>query len=162
MNSLKTGDIIIFKGKGLLFEVLGRLLKWKRPDYDRFGWHTAIVVEHHKGKGWMIAEALAGGVQYSWLDNRCEYRIVSIFTRRIYATELRRVIADGIGCKYDVWAYLGTAWQVLFGGGRWVNDRYTCWEFVAWVCRKLGKPIQPMGKYPLITDICPAGWHGGK
>jgi len=169
---IKTGDIIVFEGRGFLFRVLGRLLKWKRPDYDRWGWHTAIAIEHHNRKGWMIAEALAGGVQYSWLGGwsimedhrtyaattlRRQFRIVSHFTRHIYATELRRAIADSIGCKYDVWAYLGTAWQILFGGGRWINNRYTCWEFVAHISRKLGKPIQPLMKYPNIADLMVKG-----
>lgn len=174
---MKTGDLIVFKGQGLIYRILSRILKWKRPDWDGWGWHVAIAVEYHKGKGWMIAEALAGGVKYSWLKGlglsvadaagvnshgrlfycstyKCDYRVISHFTRSIHATELRRLIADDIGSKYDVLAYLWTALQIfMLWFPRILNNRYTCWEFVFWICRELGKPIQPLMKYPNIADI---------
>jgi len=155
---MKPGDIIEFKGRGIVFQVLSRLLKHFNPSWSRWGWHLAIAVEYHKTKGWLIAEAIAKGVTLSWLDNKTlAFRHYTWIDREVHATEIRRFIADRAGCKYDVLAYVWTAIQFFFPRFPRIIDRsYTCWELVAEFCREMGKPIQQLHRYPFITDFLEA------
>ncbi len=157
---IKPGSIILFKGKGFLYEILSRLIKMKHPEWDRWGWHMALVVDYHKSYGWMLAEAMADGVGYGWLKQKSsKWRVVN-WCGDVPAIEVRRFAADRMGCKYDVMAYIWTALQEIMPWfPRIVNNRYTCWELVYEFCREMGCAVQKPHKYPVITDIVKGDAH---
>ena len=157
---MQPGYILIFKGQGFIFRVLSWLLKQFEKGYVAWGWHLAIAVEYHKQKGWLIAESIAGGVTLSWLDQKKQhFRSYKWFDQHIHSSEVRRFIADRAGCSYDVGCYFWTMLQYLVlhflnhSLPRVLNRRYSCWELIFEFCREMGKPLQPLHRYPLISDF---------
>ena len=154
------GAILEFKGEGPVFNLLSRLLKWKYPGWERWGWHVAMAVEYHPKRGWLIAEAVGQGVSFGWLDEKREYRVWNWFDKAIPAIRIREKAADLNRCSYDVFAYLWTALQILIPAmPRIVDNSYTCWEFVAYMCRELGKPIQDLHRFPILPEMIER-WQG--
>lgn len=159
-TEIQVGDVIVFKGKGLLFEILSRLLKLLEPDWDRWGWHLAIAEKEVDG-GWILIEALAPRVQekfhdwkelwertkaYTWLDSPPSKQKMSKF-KELY-----------LGYPYDVTAYIGITfaylfWKVTGKSFRMIDTEHLCWETVAAFCRFMGKPLQPIYMYPMIWRI---------
>ena len=156
---MKSGDIIAFKGNGIIFRVLSFLLgrfdkDWREREWKP--WHLAFVVEYHRReKRWAIAEAVATGVKISWLDEiDNEYKVHSYFDKPILAIRMREFVADRLGEHYDIVAYIWTILQYFWPSfPRIINNRWTCWELAAYFCRVFGKPWQPLLRYPLITDF---------
>lgn len=175
---IKLGDIIVFKGKGLVYTILGTILKLFERDWDKWGWHIGFLSREDPFYGWMVCEATADGVQenplndrecrnYHWLDTPDQSKI-------------NRFVNKHLGEKYDVAVYFFTMIQYLLlrviegfqnrfipwhkftiSFPRILDDRWTCWEVLFWFCRSMGKPIQEsLGhtatRYPMITDLTKA------
>ncbi len=158
-HEIKPGDILMFKGRGIIYRVLSLLLRMKRaPNWSQWGWHLAIAVEYHRNNGWIIAEALAHGVSLNWLDEKdSDFRVLRWLKRDVHSTEVRRWAASQAACKYDVLAYVWTAIQIFWPSFPRIIDRhYTCWELAFDWCRWAGLPIQPLHRYPIITDLVAA------
>lgn len=155
MDKIQPGSIILFKGKGFLFQVLSRIIQLKYPWWDRWGWHMALTVGYFSEYGWMVAEATGIGVEYSSIDDKKQpYRVINWCDDDISDHRVLTYVDSRLLCKYDKWAYIWTALQVLFPWvPRIVNRRYTCWEFVYEFCREMGHAVQQPHKYPMITDI---------
>jgi len=155
MNELLVGDILVFKGHGVVFQLLSRFLKLFERDYDRWGWHMAYV--SHIDKDVFIAESLGSGVQINLLTDR-EYQAYH-WLDKVDENKLTAFTADHLDCNYDVAVYFWTMLQYLvlhfFNHSipRLLDNRYTCWEFVFLMCREMGKPVQALHTYPMLTDF---------
>jgi hypothetical protein len=157
MSNLRVGDIVVFKGQGFLFTVLGAALKLFQPDWDRWGWHTGFICQMVDDKP-LIAEALAKGVCINTIDNSREYRIYRWLDKEPERYKVICFVNRHKGDRYDVMAYIWTFVQRAFKKWklpRLTNDRYTCWEFCEFFCTAFGKPwtmVAPM-MFPLISDF---------
>jgi hypothetical protein len=158
-SEIRPGDIIVFQGDGFLFEVLSRLLKLFERNYERWGWHTAFVFAQDS-YGWIICEALVGGVTTNYLDTSRSFRVYRWFASPPW--RLREFICQYIGCRYDILLYPWTAVQYLIRHywnrpiPRLLDNKFTCWELVAEMCESMGKPIVSKYDCPIITDILKA------
>ena len=173
---MRPGDIILFRGKGLVFNLLSPILGLLRP-FPKitfpavYGsnilfktgrpWHMAFALEWHKKYGWIIGESIARGVTPTYLDKYIMNGNIPIvirwFDKSPRAIKLREFMAAHSDSKYSVLAYLWTALQVLIPWfPRIVTSRVTCWQNVFRMCRYCGKPIQELHKFPLITDALEA------
>jgi len=160
-NEIQAGDILVFKRKGFVFGVLGWILKRFERSWDGWGWHMAIAWK--KGRfGYWILEAAAEGVRVNLISDKVMKTDVRIY-RWLEAPpsdeDLEKFMADNFDYGYDVAVYLLTMLQYLvlhfFNHRipRLLDNRYTCWELAFWFAREMGKPIQSIHKYPIITDF---------
>lgn len=153
------GDILVFKGDGLFFEVLGRIVKWKVPTWDRWGWHTAPVSKV-SDKPYLRVEYLDAQFPklkmntikpgdevrvYRWLDAPPEQVQVDFW------------MADKVGCWYDWLVYFLTAFAILLRPKidfpRVINRRYDCWETVWAFTGYFGRDLSEDYNYPFLTDL---------
>ena len=71
-------------------------------------------------------------------------------------------MAANLDCGYDVAVYFFTMLQYLILHffnhpiPRLLDNRYACWELAFFFAREMGKPIQSIHKYPVITDFLKA------
>jgi len=160
---LHSGDIICFKGEGIIFKTLSFLLgifdrqwhelKWKP-------WHMAIA--YHNGKwGWKVIESTGRGVEVNYLLSE-DYRVYTWLDKPPSRKKMEKFVTEHLGKNYDVGCYLLTMLQYLvlhFFNHRLpriLDDQYTCWELVFEFCREMGKPIQSLHNYPIIIDFLKA------
>ncbi len=154
------GDIIEFKGSGLVYGILSRLIKIFDRSWDRWGWHVAFVC-YGTERNPTICEAVAGGVRLTSLNDLTrEYRIHHWFgDDPPDPGEVGAFVVKVLNSKYDVAIYLWTGLQYVIRHlwnrriPRLLDDRYTCWELVFHFCREMGKPIQSIHDCPMITDL---------
>lgn len=161
---LKPGDIIIFKRNvnSRVSRVLSWALQLLENGWDRWGWHTGyisevlpdgtiITVEALIGEGvktvtYPSLEALGDVRAYRWID-QLSLDALETFTKK------------HIGRQYDMVCYFWTIIQRIllkFSNHlipRKMNDKYTCWELVCAMARAMEKPLQPINRYPLISDM---------
>jgi len=161
---LKPGDILIFKRNvnNWISRVLSWALRLLESSWDRWGWHTGyvskvlpdgtiITVESVIRKGvqtvmYPTLESLGDVRVYRWIDES-SLNALETFTEK------------HVGRRYDLACYLWTGIQRIslqFLGyciPRKLNDKYTCWELVCDMARAMEKPLQPISRYPLITDM---------
>jgi hypothetical protein len=126
------GDILIFKGKGLWYHLLSRLIKkWKEPNWDKWGWHMAPLVsqDEYMDAQWprlklsSLSQALKAGA---------EIRAYRIFPQIPPLEKRESFIQKFWGRRYDWFAYILTACAALLRPHidvpRIINRSYTCWE----------------------------------
>jgi len=159
-SQIRPGDIVEFKGSGLVFNLLSPVIKLCFRDWNRWGWHLAIV-SHKLNGDWMIFEELGTGAQisklsntpienlrfYRWFDVEPDYNHIIDFEETYQ------------GEAYDVQLYFWTAIQYfamrLFHRrvNKILNHRWTCWELVCEFCGKMGKPLVPLMVCPILPDL---------
>ncbi len=161
---LKPGDIIIFKRNehNRLSKALAWGLHLMEHDWDCWGWHmgyirnilpdgAVVTVESLRERGvqaitYPEAASLGEVRIYRWLDE-------------LDTDELEAFSEEHIGLPYDMGCYFWTIAQRAFSRfaariiKRPENDKYTCWELVCAVARAMQKPLEPVDRYPLITDL---------
>lgn len=164
LSEMRCGDILIFRGSGWVHKILSRWLKLFERWWDGWGWHMAFVSYIDKATNEIyIAESVGSGVQVTPLGaDHNTYRVYRWFDELINEDKLTAFTERYLGCDYDVAVYFLTMLQYLvlhyFNHPipRLLDNRYTCWEFVFLMCREMGKPIQSIHKYPVITDFLKA------
>lgn len=153
----QVGDRVIFKGEGLLFQVLSRIIKLMNPRWDRWGWHMATLVEKDE-QGWWMMEATGSGVGKVRLPDDRAYRLYHWHEKPLRKRKVERFLKDRENQPYDADAYIGTVlatiWQKITGR-RWRvhDDQYHCWELSDEFDRFMGKPWTSLQEYPLITTF---------
>lgn len=160
MGNVKLGDIIVFKGDGILYWVLSRILKLFEPQWDVWGWHMAFVYQV-EGDDIHIAEALAKGVCINPLNGDRQYRIYRWLDTEPDRYKVIDFVNQHKGDRYDVLCYVWTFIQRLvlklskgkIKLGYLKNDDYTCWEWAAFFCEKFGKSWCDELNFPLLTDF---------
>jgi hypothetical protein len=163
---LRPGDILIFKRntKDWVSRVLSWILQRFESDWDRWGWHTGYISSVLSDGTIITAEATGNGVQaitYPTFESLGEIRAYRWLSEP-NIQKLEAFTQDHLGRDYDVACYFWTSAQYLILHlfnhpiPRILNDRYTCWELVAAMARAMGKPLQPIHQYPLITDMVKA------
>lgn len=158
------GDILLFRRKGFVTGVLGWLLKRFERKWDGWGWHMAIAWQKSR-LGYWILEAAGKGVRVHLVRNEefeTEIRAYRWLDKPASGDDLEDFMAENLDKGYDVTVYFRTMIQYLvlhfFNHSipRLLDNRYTCWELVFFFARKMGKPIQSIHKYPILTDFLKA------
>uniref|UniRef100_A0A6M3JK23 Peptidase n=1 Tax=viral metagenome TaxID=1070528 RepID=A0A6M3JK23_9ZZZZ len=158
MSNLKLGDIVVFKGQGVLYFILSRLLKLFEPSYDFYGWHMAFICSIEDGRPY-IAEALVKGVRRNPLDTDRQFRVYRWLGKEPEQWRITAFVNEHEGDRYDILCYVWTFIQrlalKLFNKklGYLKNDDYTCWEWCAYFAEKMGKPWCDELNFPLLTDF---------
>jgi len=157
---IRRGDIVEFRRKGFVSFILGGILRLLEPQWDGWGWHLGIATDYKDGQIWIL-EALSGGVVencYQWEELEKRVRVYRWFEHIPEKRKFNRIKQKYLGAPYDVKAYFGVVfWYIikkLTGRAFRLHDRqFMCWELVSVVCRELGKPLQDIWEYPLISEI---------
>jgi len=158
---MKVGDIIVFKGSGLVFKILSRLLRFFEKHWDGWGWHMAYITRISMRGEVTIAESIGSGVRRSPLTGKTQYRCYT-WLEEVNQRKLQAFTSKHLGENYDVAVYFWTMLQYLILHffnhqiPRLLDNRYTCWEFVFLMTREMGKPIQSLHRYPFLTDFLEA------
>lgn len=152
---MEVGDIIVFKGQGLLFQCLSRLLKIFERGWDRWGWHTAFVSRIEDGIP-VICEALAQGVVENYFDADRPHRVYKWFDQPV---DPSCFVSQHIGEKYDIAIYFWTTVAVLVRHfwnrpiPKLLDRRFSCWEVLQEFTAEMGKPIVSKYDVIILTDI---------
>ena len=157
------GDILVFKRRGFVSGVLGWILKQFERSWDGWGWHMAIAwMKSEGGFGIWIVEAAGEGVRVNLIPYekfRTEIRAYRWLDEAPSNEDIERFIAEQLDRGYDVAVYFWTMIQYLvlhfFNHSipRLLDNRYTCWELAFLFAREMGKPIQSIHKYPMLSDF---------
>ena len=159
IKDIRPGDIVLFKGQGLLYEVLSRLLKCFNPSWDRWAWHTGFIA--YDDEGWIVCEALANGVCLNPLNGR-DARFYRWFDIEPPGDQIIKFIREHINDQYDVLLYFWTTVAYIVRHfwnkpiPRLLDNRWTCWELVTFFCDRMGKPIISIFDCPILTDMIKA------
>ena len=155
------GDILVFRRKGFISGVLGWVLKRFEPWWDGWGWHMAIAWK--KGHfGYWILEAAAQGVKVNLIQEKVlksDVRTYRWLDEPPSDEDLEKFMSENLNRGYDAAVYLWTMIQYLvlhfFNHSipRLLDNRYTCWELAFLFAREMGKPIQSVHEYPILTDF---------
>jgi hypothetical protein len=163
-DHLLPGDLLLFnrdpddKVSGLLARFLARIDKF----WDGWGWHMAYVHDVLPDESIIVAEAKIGrGVQLTKYADRDSLGDIRAYRwiDGLIPTELESYTQKHIGCAYDMACYFWTGLQLvirkLLGLSipRINNNKYTCWELVCDMTHYMGKPLQPVRIYPVITEM---------
>jgi len=159
---IQTGDILIFKGKGLVYEVLSRLIKLFDPTWDRWGWHTGFVVDDKV----TTCEALAKGVclntypiSYFTPDN---VRVYRVFDNPPSKQKIDAFLTKHLGEKYDILVYPLTALAYIVRHywhrkiPRLFDNSWSCWELTYYFADDMGHPIAEDYDFPMINEMSKA------
>ena len=160
---LRAGDILEFKGQGILYRVLSWLLKRLEPNWNGWGWHMAFVSRVTEDEI-QIMESTGDGCQLNPLPEGKSFKVYRWFDEPVDQRKLNLFVSSHLGKDYDAGCYFGTALQYLMlhffnhRVPRLLDNRYTCWELVFEMAREMGKPIQEaagytMRRYPLLPDL---------
>lgn len=164
IKKLEPGDILVFKRNvnSWIVRVLSWALHLLEGNWDRWGWHTGYVSKVLPDGTIIATEALIGkGVQtviYPSLESLGEVRVYR-WINHLNLAALEIFTEQHIGRQYDFICYFWTIIQRIllqFSNyliARKLNDKYTCWELVCAMARTMEKPLQPIDRYPLITDM---------
>lgn len=160
---LKPGDILIFKRdpKDWGSRILSWLVKQHDREWDRWGWHTGFILSVLSDGSIVTIEAKGdSGVQkitYPTLDSLGEVRVYRWFDK-LNVDELDEFAQGHLGCSYDLAGYFWDGLHYLLKHlgiltHRVLHDKYTCWELVCDMTAAMGKPLEPIDEFPLISDI---------
>ena len=157
----KRGDIVLFKGSGLVYEILSRALKFFEWNWDRWGWHLGFVSGDSPFTDVVsICESTGKGVTESYLDlTRKDIRVYRWFDEEPRRYKVRNFVSAHLGCDYDVAQYFWTGLQYLIRHfwnrriPRLLDSRYTCWELVFEFAEDMGKPIGSRYDCPMLVDL---------
>ena len=160
--SIIAGDIALFEGQGVAFEILSRALKFFEREWDRWGWHMAIIWAPAY-EGWYILEATGQGVKINYYSNETlrekDVRTYRWLDKQPTQKKMNEFLASHIDKAYDIAVYFWTGFQYLVRHflnrpiPRLLDDRWTCWELAFQFCEDMGKPIGSRFDCPLITDF---------
>ena len=161
---MNRGSIIVFKGQGLVYEILSRLLKLFEPQWDRWGWHVAIAWEKVFG-GWHVLEATKVGVKISFYDSvflKTKAKGYTWLDKEPPYLEMDKFLQSVVGKKYDVAIYFWSALAIIIRHffnhpiPKLLDDRFDCWELGAEFLADMGKPIVSKYDTIIISDLVKA------
>ena len=156
-GEIRSGDILVWKGSGLIYFVLSRLIKWfKEPSFDLWGWHTVPMIDNIQ-----FLDAQFPKVRIESLTNpkylKRPFRAYRIFEESPASIRVIRFVQDKVGCWYDFLAYFLTALAVLlrprFDIPRILDRKMTCWELTWEFADEMGFDITDDYCYPFLTDL---------
>lgn len=156
----RAGDIVLFKGKGIIFKILSSILWLFNRWWDVWAWHIGVMwTEVHSG--WMIMESLGGGVQVKFHPHQelTACRIYRWLGKEPSRKKMAEFEKEHLGASYDIDGYIGTGILYLLtrltgrAMGRFQDDDYFCWELICKAMRFFGKPLLKMSQPVMITSI---------
>ena len=156
------GDIVVFKRKGPVSFILGGILKLFEPSWDAWGWHVGFVSGHDDDKGWMVCEALAGGVAENPLSLYHDYKTYRWFETPPEQFRVNQFLFHYQGKPYDIAIYFWTTLAVIFRHyfnrpiPKLLDERFSCWELVQEFTMDMNKPILSRYDVIIITDLMKA------
>ena len=164
LKDARPGDIVLFKGKGLIFSILSsilwifdkewRSLKWKP-------WHTGFLTYKH-GEYWELCESLRQGIKLTNLTDYDPktYRIYRWFKKEPASDLILKYLGTHLHKKYDIEFYFWCTLSYLFRHyfnrpiKYLLDNRFCCWENIYHFASHCKKPIGCKYDCPLITDLC--------
>ena len=156
---MKRGDIVIFKGHGITYEILSRLLKLFDKEWDRWGWHLAILYSIERTRT-VIIESTSGGVTFNILSGKegVDWKSDQWLDKAPTGQQMHEWAVKYLGQPYDYIGYSTTILsylsKVLFNRPfRIINRDYYCWELGSMFAIDFGKPFVPLAEKPTIAEI---------
>ncbi|XUX01204.1 MAG: hypothetical protein TUN42_04240 [Dehalogenimonas sp.] len=142
-----------FRGKGFWYRLLNPLLKWKRPEYNKYGWHVGFIREIVDGVP--IVNGMGGhGPADDRLTDLKNVRVYRVFRRPPQQKKVDEWVADNRSCKYSNFTYVFTIINTLLNlHFRLWNNWFTCWTYLAHFLDDMGKETRDEKTYPLLTDF---------
>lgn len=164
LRDARCGDLVLFKGKGLIFSVLSFILclfdcKWRRLKWKP--WHVGFLTFNNYGY-WELCESLKQGIKLTELSDYDpkDYRIYRWFHTPPTKNLILEYLGSHLHKRYDIAVYFWTGLSYLFRHF-WnrpikylLDDRYTCWENVYHFADHCKKPICSDYDCPMINDLC--------
>jgi len=157
--NLQLGDIIVFKGKGLGYQILSRLLKLFERDYVRWGWHVGVVSKVRENGVTSIIEAVAPTVRESVLTSERPYRVYRWLDHPITDTIVHSFVEGHRGMRYDILIYFWTSVAVIVRHfwnrpiPKLLDRLFSCWELAQDFMEYVGKPIVSKYDVIIISDL---------
>jgi hypothetical protein len=159
---MQIGDILVFKRSGILACILANIL-WLfdliflKRNWDKWGWHTAMVVDIQDDKVWIIESV--NPVSRKRLLGKEQYRVYHWLNPDLIGFIV--VWNSYLNKKYDFDSYLSTfltypLTHLLHKPLRFVDDEYHCQELICAICEDMGKPVIAKWKPVVITEIIAA------
>ena len=156
------GDIVLFKGHGFVFNIFSKLLSLLDPGWRKLKWkpwHMGIVWGRFEND-LLVAEGYSpiSRLHYYSTEELAECR----YYRRIENIDwikAQKFLRDYLGKRYDVQVYFWTTLGYLLRHywGRpikyFMDNRFSCWEFVYSFCLEMGYPLCDKFDFPMITDF---------
>ena len=163
---MKRGDIICFKGKGLVFKVLSFILGLLNKDWRKLEWkpwHMAYV-DTDAGGYVGIVESVGSGVRRVVLQpcQLGEHRVYRWFDETPDQSEISKFTTEHIGFNYDIAIYFWTTLAVIIRHffnhpiPKLLDRQFSCWELVQSFTEAMGKPIASRYDVVIITDMVKA------
>ena len=164
---MEKGNIIAFKGQGLIFTILSFLLSLFDKDWGRLQgkpWHLAIAWDKAYD-GWYILEASGQGVKINYFNNKFLKNMTRNYCwldRVPTRAEMNKFLKEHIGKKYDVAIYFFTSLAVIIRHyfnrpiPKLLDQRFSCWELVQEFTDAMNDPILSKFDVVIITDIIKA------
>lgn len=163
-NTLLPGDNIVFKGVGSLYTVLSAILclkdkTWKARTWK--GWHTGYVVEVLPDGSIVTSQAVnmkegVCAVTYDSIADMGDCRIYHWLTA-LDQERISKYANDMNGAPYNPWAYPLTVITYLLNiQADLIVRAKTCWQNVADFNISMGRPMQPIDRFPMISNMMTA------
>jgi hypothetical protein len=147
-KEMKDGDILLFRGNG----VLGKLIKWRRKSaYSHAGivswWKKRLVVIEAVGKGIIVSPLSKEVKKY---DGGIDYFRPTDDISKEKRKEMIHIAQLQLGKEYDVWGLLKLSWKMLWNkplennfDEKTIPSKFFCSEFVAFLYEKIGHDLLP-------------------
>jgi len=164
-KDIRIGDNVIFKreSKDVIAFLVSAFIKIFYPNWDRWGWHMAVIIERvalpHGEIDWKVLEATMPSARVNYLSNMNECRIYRWFNKPLDLDKIDAFVNKHLGCKYDIWKYLFTVtygilrYTFKINLGKWENDEYYCWEMVEEFNEQMGKPFTTKHETLILPDL---------
>jgi hypothetical protein len=162
-QQIRAGQIVLFKGKGLVFSILSLLIaivdsNWRGRKWKP--WHCGILWRKDTG-GWYVFEGYAPRSRLHFYAN-ADLKDARFYNWVPFYPKAEVFLETHIDKPYDVAIYFWTGVQYLIRHylnhriPRLLDDRYTCWELISEYASFMGKPVQSRFDCPMIPDILKA------
>jgi hypothetical protein len=158
-KDIRPGDFLIFKraAKDRLAFILSLLIRLFYADWDRWGWHMAVVMRRNE-ENCTVLEAAWPVVRLNDLSSMDEYKAYRWLEKEPETAIIEAFVKTHAGLPYDVKKYLftflyGILRHFKINLGKWEDDNYYCWELAEEFAECLGKPFTTRNETLLLPDI---------
>jgi hypothetical protein len=159
---MQLGDVVVFKRKGLLAFFLAHTLwlfdkVFLKRDWDKWGWHTAVVSDIDDDEVWILEAAMPVSKETK-LNLLSAFRVYSWLKSPVSERRWKGVIQKYTGKQYDWDAYISTLLtyplaKIFKKSFTFADDEYHCQELVNEVFDAYGEELLEDWQPVVITEI---------
>ncbi len=160
LTKAKPGDVLVFRGGGILYEVLSRLIKrFKEPNYDRFGWHMSPIIKVQHSPYFLVTyiDAQFPRLKLAIVKPDDQVRCYRVLKRPPTKAKVQVVIDRLVGRPYDflvhIWTFFAFLLRPKVDVPRIINRFYDCWEATFEALDEWGVDVTHVYHYPWLTDF---------